>query len=510
MKQIYIILICVLLNCTKLTAQTPGTLDLTFGTNGTVAATLTDQKSDDGISIMQMKRQVDGKYVAIIQRSDYVDSIGQYDEYYYLYRFNTNGQIDPAFGVNGRVDLMGYVNDILLLADGKMLVLATESDELVLTRLFTNGTLDMGYGFQGKNYTGAYLYPSAILQQQSGKILIAGSRQGASANLILRLEADGSRDFSFGTDGLKLFPFLQNDRQITIMKELPDGKLVLGCGIYSGNTTYAGIVRLTADLNYDLTFSGDGEQQLTYPGFQICDFEVMGDNRIVVGGYYFFSGFSRAGLVFSRLKANGLPDSTFGTNSSRTHNFGGLFDVLQSIKIQPDGKIIGVGSSDNRFGVIRLTVSGTTDVTFNSNGKTVTAFAGSSNTNARHLSMEPTGKLLVAGYAFYPDSMMRFTMARYHTGYNVSVDELNTIQHITVYPNPIADVCEVEYTLQQAGEVTFALYNLQGKLLQSEVAGNEHAGTHHRQLQLAHLPQGIYVLHISDANGQGTIKLVKE
>lgn len=511
MKQIYIFLILVLLNGTTLTAQTPGTLDLTFGTNGTVASTLTDQKSEDGIAIVEMKRQTDGKYVAIIQRSDYVDSIGQYDEYYYLYRFTASGQPDPAFGTNGRVNLTGYVNDILLLADGKILLLSAESDELVITRLLMNGAVDMGYGFQGKNYTGAYFYVSKALIQQSGKILIAGSRQGTSANVFLRLEADGSRDFTFGTDGIKLLPLIQNDRYISVMKELPDGKLVLGCSMYSGNTSYAAIVRLTADLNYDLTFSGDGEQQLTYSGFQISDFEVMGDNRIVVGGYYYFSSFTRAGIVFSRLKANGMPDSTFGTNSSRTHNFGGLYDVLQAIKVQPDGKIIGVGTSDNRFGVIRLTTTGTTDAMFNSNGKTVTAFAGNSTCNARHLSMEPSGKLLVTGYAFYPDSMMRFTMARYHTGYNVSVDELNTIQNAAVYPNPVADVCVVEYTLQQTGEVTFALYNLQGKLLQSEVTDKElSAGAHRHQMQLAHLPQGIYVLRISHSNGFSTVKLVKE
>ena len=206
-----------------------------------------------------------------------------------------------------------------------------------------------------------------------------------------------------------------------------------------------------------------------------------------------------------------MPASTFGTNSSRTHNFGGLFDQLHSIKVQPDGKIIGVGTSDNRFGVIRLTTSGNTDASFNSSGKTVTSFTGSSNTTIVHLSMEPSGKLLVAGSTFYPDSMMRFTMARYHTGYNVSVDELNTIQQVAVYPNPVADVCEVEYTLQQAGEVSFALYNLQGKLLQSEVTRKEQSvGTHHHQLQLAHLPQGIYVLRISHRNGHSTVKLVKE
>ncbi|MFA7380165.1 MAG: T9SS type A sorting domain-containing protein [Bacteroidia bacterium] len=510
MKQIYIVVLIMLLNCVYSTAQTPGTLDVTYGTNGIQSTTLTNLKSDDGISILQLLRQADGKFLAIIQRSDYVDSIGQYDEHHYLYRFTANGQTDPAFGTNGRVDLNFYASNLLLLADGKILLLSNDLDELVIVRLLSNGSVDMNYGFEGKNYTGAYFYASNALVQQSGKILITGTRQGTSANLFLRLEPDGSRDFSFGTDGIKLLSFIQNDRYIIVMKELPDGKLVLGCSMYSG-TTYAAIVRLTADVNYDLTFSGDGEQQLTYSGFQLSDFEVMGDNRIVVGGHYYFSNFARAGLVFSRLKANGTPDSTFGVNSSRTHNFGGLFDELKSIKVQPDGKIIGVGSSDGRFGVIRLTTTGTTDATFNSTGKTVTPFAGSTSAGIVHLSMEPSGKLLVAGSAFYPDSMMRFTMARYHTGYNVSVDELNTIKHVAVYPNPVADICEVEYTLQQAGEVTIGLYNLQGKLLQSEVAGKEQAaGTYHHQLQLAHLPQGIYVLRISDANGQGTIKLVKE
>jgi hypothetical protein len=187
MKQIYIFLICVLLNGTTLTAQTPGTLDLTFGTNGTLSTTLTDQKSEDGIAIVEMKRQTDGKFLAIIQRSDYVDSIGQYDEYYYLYRFTANGQPDPTFGTNGRVDLNLYVSNLLLLADGKILLFSTDLYELVIVRLLSNGSVDMNYGFEGKNYTGAYFYASNVLVQKSGKILIAGSRQGSSGNIFFKI-----------------------------------------------------------------------------------------------------------------------------------------------------------------------------------------------------------------------------------------------------------------------------------------------------------------------------------
>jgi uncharacterized delta-60 repeat protein len=510
MKKIYIAALITLLNYVHSSAQVPGTLDVTFGTNGIQSYTITDLKSDDGISILQLVRQTDGKFLAIIQRSDYVDSIGQYDEYHYLYRFTANGQPDPTFGTNGRVDLNFYASNLLLLTDGKILLLTSDLDELVIVRLLSNGSVDMNYGFEGKNYTGAYFYVSNALVQQSGKILICGTRQGASANLFLRLEADGNRDFSFGTDGIKLLSFIQNDRYIIVMKELPDGKLVLGCSMYSG-TTYAAIVRLTADVEYDLTFSGDGEQQLKYSGFRLIDFEVTGDNRIVVGGHYYFSNFARAGLVFSRLKANGTPDSTFGVNSIRTQNFGGLFDELKSIKVQPDGRIIGVGSSDGRFGVIRLTTTGTADATFNTTGKTVTSFAGSTSAGIVHLSMEPSGKLLVVGSAFYPDSMLRFTMARYHTGFNVSVGNTPTAPVLALYPNPVTTHCTVQFTLTHTATVSLSLLDMQGKLVKFVApVATLSAGTYLEQLNLADLPAGMYMLHLIAGTSKNYIKLMKE
>jgi len=512
MKHIYFV-VAILFNSTIHSfAQTPGTLDLSFGTNGFIQTKL-PLKSDDGISIIKQIKQPDGKYLAVVDQSEYDDSLSIYEEHYYLYRFTSNGQPDPAFGTNGGVALANGPSHLFVLGDGKILLVSNDLTELTTIRLLASGAKDLSYGFKGINYTGYFFYATAAHMQPDGKLILAGNNPAGSKNVLVRINPDGLTDFTFGNNGEQYLPFdnLVDNRSIISIKQMTDGRLLMAAATYFNSANHCIMIRLKSNFTYDSTFSQDGQMTVSYSGFFFGDFDIDGTGRALIAGTYYYNSFQRSALVFARIKANGNQDSTFGTNGIRTTTYGGQRDQITQVKIQPDGKIIAVGSTDLKFAVMRLNTTGTADGSFNTTGKNITPINGSANAGTAYMSMEPDGKLLICGYAFYPDSTMSFMMARYHTGYNVSVDELNTIQNVAAYPNPVADMCEVEYTLQQAGEVTFTLHNLQGKLVQSEVAGEElSAGTHHYQLPLAYLPQGIYVLRICHPNGQATIKLVKQ
>jgi hypothetical protein len=51
--------------------------------------------------------------------------------------------------------------------------------------------------------------------------------------------------------------------------------------------------------------------------------------------------------VLVRLKSNGTFDSTFGANGIVTNNLPAGTDGLEVVLIQPDGKILTVGTANN-------------------------------------------------------------------------------------------------------------------------------------------------------------------
>lgn len=95
----------------------------------------------------------------------------------------------------------------------------------------------------------------------------------------------------------------------------------------------------------------------------------------------------------------GTLDTTFGTNGVLATDFGG-YDFANSMILQPDGKIIVVGSADERgshnFALARYNTDGSLDTTFSRDGKQDTDFGGSD--NASGLALQADGKIVVAGY----------------------------------------------------------------------------------------------------------------
>ncbi|TMH80809.1 MAG: hypothetical protein E6H49_08755, partial [Betaproteobacteria bacterium] len=98
--------------------------------------------------------------------------------------------------------------------------------------------------------------------------------------------------------------------------------------------------------------------------------------------------------------APGTPDTGFGTQGVvMTDVNASQDDIAFAVVLQPDGKIIAVGSSFTApasIMVIRYNANGTLDSTFGSNGITVTSLP-SVDASAFAATLDPDGKLLVAG-----------------------------------------------------------------------------------------------------------------
>jgi len=80
----------------------------------------------------------------------------------------------------------------------------------------------------------------------------------------------------------------------------------------------------------------------------------------------------------------------------------------------------------------------------------------------------------------------------------------------SVYPNPVKDELTIQLGTQNPGDVSIKLVSLDGKNTYPAFQTNMPAGIFDVKLNLADLPQGIYLLHLSSGETAKTFKVVKQ
>jgi uncharacterized delta-60 repeat protein len=164
-------------------------------------------------------------------------------------------------------------------------------------------------------------------------------------------------------------------------------------------------------------------------GKVITDFfgstDVINDLETDPLGRIIAVGSSNQSFAMACYSANGVLDSSFGSNGKVTTSFGGVNERAAAVVLQADGKIVLSGtiqkSTDSRtsdFAVVRYQADGVLDTSFGINGKVVTDFAGSTDnvTGAAIQHAYPNNvraeRLVVVG-ASRTNSGYSFAVARY-------------------------------------------------------------------------------------------------
>jgi uncharacterized delta-60 repeat protein len=346
-----------------------GTFDTSFGGTGTVN---TRFGAPDGSLFPWMSVvQPDGKIV--VGGYFYPTSSGQQQAW--LARINADGSPDGSFAGGGFFstqlgDTFSGFRDLVLQPDGKIVAVgganAGGKAQTLLVRFDQQGSLDPSFGTGGKTLkllgTGmnANSGGESIALQPDGKIVVAGAATDEdpaqpNATVLARFDGDGKDlDPSFGTGGSflsrlgKSNTFYMTPASMALQ---PDGKLVVvGTGIQ--NTMSSGI-----DFQYVARVNADGQ------GMD--------------------SGFADGGVFRPEWNARG-----------------GLADV----GLQPDGKIVAVGSYNaSPIGIaglfVRLTGAGRLDSTFAGSGSVIKQFAppGTNTSDLGALAMDPRGKVVAVG-----------------------------------------------------------------------------------------------------------------
>lgn len=328
------------------------------------------------------------------------------------------GDLDPTFGNGGQLNLpvrtQAFAYAVAQQSDGKLIVggqSRTNSSlyDFTLVRLMPNGNVDTSFGTNGFVFVNANPVSGikdevhAIVIQPDGKIVASGSVRSSSGALVksaaLRFLPDGTRDATFGTNGMALMDAAV-DRALVLQ---PDGKFVLGGGGGSSQQANFQFFRLNANGTPDATFGTNGKVVIDFDGSGdgVWGLALQPDGKIIGAGQSRLLG-DDDNFAVARLNPDGSLDTTFGTGGKVTTDLSGQTDIGYGVTLQPDGKIVVVGQArtdvnEFNFGVVRYNPDGSLDTTFSDDGMTTTGLGLADSAFA--VRIQENNKIVVAGVA---------------------------------------------------------------------------------------------------------------
>jgi uncharacterized delta-60 repeat protein len=222
-------------------------------------------------------------------------------------------------------------------------------------RYETNGTLDSTFGSGGKatiDFFGDLDLGNAIAIQTDGRLVVAGNTSSGSGSspdfALVRLNADGSLDATFGISGKVNTDFSGNLDEASDLALQSDGRIVVVGRTFNGSESQFGVVRYSTAGALDGSFGSGGKVVTSFLGTtsDAGGVAIQPDGKIVAAGRTVVSTFSQFAL--SRYNSNGGLDPAFGTGGKVTTDFAGNVDEAFAVALQLDGKIVAAGrTGDN-------------------------------------------------------------------------------------------------------------------------------------------------------------------
>jgi uncharacterized delta-60 repeat protein len=391
-----------------------GSFDPSFGDGGFVAG---DFNAPLQAQVNGMALQADGSILVI-------GSSGSepFTSEFALSRFLPDGSLDRSFGEGGSISFAGQpkvfagAEQVALQPDGRILLLgrATEVlNGLEIVRLSASGSLDRSFGEDGFSLTptpqkfisGA---PLAQVMQGGELTVVLGSTK------ILRYQADGRLDPSFGGDGMIDSNLISEVSGLAI----DDSGRILLAG------SYGKVARFLPDGSPDASFGVGG--LATQPALEASpgpsnaspdQIALAADGHILLAGQLE----DRAGpiqpsdLLLARLTTDGKLDPSFAEGRGfQVTDIGGNLDVAASLALLPDGRAIvggttgASGSELSQIVLARYTTEGVLDPSFGVGGTAVIRPQSASKDFISALIVDPLGRTVATGRAGGEITVVRY------------------------------------------------------------------------------------------------------
>lgn len=341
-----------------------------------------------------------------------------------VFCFTSDGELDADFGNNGMVqtsmgeDTWVFPARITAQPDGKVLYsgsfynLGSSTQDALLIRYNTDGTLDTSFGNGGivtTDVEGRTDQLFMTLLRADGRFIACGETHDPEGqeSLLLGYQPDGTLDQSFGDGGVVRF-VADSGSEADAMAWQEDGKLLVsgisGNGVVIGNRQL--LARFLSDGTLDSTFHEDGITG-TQCGFYLAagsDLCVLDDGRIVVtGGAEVEDGDWK--FQINCYLPSGELDAAYGNGGCLSW---GMMDQASSdmspfVMLQADNDVIVAGHSyvwseqyTQYLSMVRLDDLGVVDPSFGDAG-VFTSTAGLNALEPWYTLQQPDGRFVMVG-----------------------------------------------------------------------------------------------------------------
>jgi uncharacterized delta-60 repeat protein len=278
----------------------------------------------------------------------------------------------------------------------------------------------------------------------------------------------GDLDTSFDGDGIAATSIDTGPVVFEAVAVQSDGKVVGVGKDYEGTgwnpPSNALIVRYNVDGSLDSSFAVNGVYTSGLSG--VDDYyngvAIQPDSKIIAVGLI-MNGFYEDILVV-RHNADGSLDTGFGTGGKAIIPIGSGSDIAHAVVLQPDGKIIVSGESEESPGtltydmaVLRFHTNGTLDTSFNSVGYTVVPIRANQRDRAYNVDVQADGKIVATGESETGYFSNKYDTAIIRLDTNGTLDSsFNSTGIVTTSFNTSFNICGKGVAVQKDGKILVA------------------------------------------------------
>jgi uncharacterized delta-60 repeat protein len=537
----------------------PGTLDLTFDTDGIVLVNPTNvfDNAQDVIVLGDNKIFICG-------------TTGMFTDFDMMVaKLNEDGSFDTSFANNGIFTLANtagsdFAYDMDLLPNGNLIVVGAKSLSAADTQFAAwvikpDGTLDPSFAVNGvyeDNLDTGEEYINQVLINNN-LIYLVGRKftPGFSSNSIAVqcLDLQGNLVTAFGTNGTATYQTASTDEfSVNGAAMVTEGAIAICGDKYNPNTfTSVPMIMLmtltggpvgafgtnglwldaTGGTYYDIEYANskliavgtNGSSSMArrhnIDGSYDTSFGTSGTFANAVGGYSAFydctlgadnkwyacgttsSGFMVRDFVATRFSNDGVLDATWGGTGNVVTSLGDSFDDSYGIGLQLDGKVVCAGLTSqpggNDMGVVRYQ---------GDNG--IIYVSGCTSTDA--CNFDPAANVENGTCYFIGDPCDDGLATTDNDAYNFicicegvsSVEESNAFG-LTIFPNPSLN--EITLTSDVVGKGTVSIVDMTGRV----VLQNKMVIAASQRITIQDLTNGIYSLVVTVDQKQSVVSFVK-
>jgi uncharacterized delta-60 repeat protein len=344
-------------------------------------------------------------------------------------RYNSDGSLDTSFNGTGKVITpIGSSSDgaNAVALDGSDIIVAGytsngNNNDIAVVRYNSDGGLDTSFNGTGKVTTpiGSSSDVANAVALDGAHIIVAGTTSNGSDSdiAVVRYNSDGSLDTSFNGTGKVTTP-IGSSYDVATAVALDGSDIIVAGYTYGGSDNDIAVVRYNSDGSLDTSFNGTGKvtTPIGWSDNQANSMALDGSDIIVAGTTY---GGRDNDIVVVRYNSDGSLDTSFNGAGKVAANFSRLpsDDTGRAMAVQPDGKVIVAGTTDNGsnndFAVVRYNSDGSLDTSFSGTGKIITPI-GPSHDVAYAVALDGSD-IIVAGYTFGDADEVDIAVVRYNS-----------------------------------------------------------------------------------------------